>query len=171
MLKALIGDMFASQAQTLVNTVNCVGVMGKGVALEFKKRFPAMFDDYLARCGRKQVRLGEPYLYRDLGGAMVVNFPTKDHWRSSSRLADIEVRAGLFCAERHGVGYYQRCVSAFGLRQWRFSVGRSWTMDVSEVGASEYRHRDLCALRHAEARIDAGFFYATFANEFGGQGA
>lgn len=90
MFKALIGDLFVSKAQTLVNTVNTVGVMGKGVALEFKKRFPDMFDDYAARCERKQVKLGEPYLYHDLAGATVVNFPTKDHWRSPSRLADIE---------------------------------------------------------------------------------
>jgi O-acetyl-ADP-ribose deacetylase (regulator of RNase III)/uncharacterized protein YwgA len=90
MFKALIGDLFASPAQTLVNTVNCVGIMGKGVAAEFKKRYPAMFDDYAARCERKEVKLGEPYLYRDLLGANVVNFPTKDHWRSPSRLADIE---------------------------------------------------------------------------------
>ncbi len=90
MFKALIGDLFASRAQTLVNTVNCVGVMGKGVALEFKNRFPAMFEDYVARCERKQVKLGEPYLFRDLAETMIVNFPTKDHWRSPSRLADIE---------------------------------------------------------------------------------
>lgn len=90
MFKALIGDMFASEAQTLVNTVNCVGVMGKGVALEFKKRFPRMVRDYAHRCARKEVRLGEPYLYADETGARIINFPTKDHWRSSSRLADIE---------------------------------------------------------------------------------
>jgi O-acetyl-ADP-ribose deacetylase (regulator of RNase III)/uncharacterized protein YwgA len=88
--RALIGDLFASRAQTLVNTVNCVGVMGKGVALEFKKRWPAMFEDYQRRCERKQVRLGEPYLYRDAAGTSIVNFPTKDHWRSPSRIADIE---------------------------------------------------------------------------------
>jgi O-acetyl-ADP-ribose deacetylase (regulator of RNase III) len=63
MFKTLIGDLFESQAQALVNTVNCVGVMGKGVALEFKKRFPALFDDYLERCEREAVKLGEPYLY------------------------------------------------------------------------------------------------------------
>jgi len=90
MFKVMIGDLFESQAQTLVNTVNCVGVMGKGVAEQFKKRFPAMFDDYLRRCEENAVRLGEPYLYRDLSGASIVNFPTKGHWRSSSRLADIE---------------------------------------------------------------------------------
>ncbi len=90
MFKVMIGDLFESQAQTLVNTVNCVGVMGKGVAEQFKKRLPAMFDDYLRRCEENAVRLGEPYLYRDLSGASIVNFPTKGHWRSSSRLADIE---------------------------------------------------------------------------------
>jgi O-acetyl-ADP-ribose deacetylase (regulator of RNase III)/uncharacterized protein YwgA len=91
--KALIGNLFNSEAQTLVNTVNCVGVMGKGVALEFKKQFPAMFEDYQRRCDRKLVKLGEPYLYEDLSGIRILNFPTKDHWRSASRLSDIE--AGL----------------------------------------------------------------------------
>ncbi|MEJ1960561.1 MAG: macro domain-containing protein [Gammaproteobacteria bacterium] len=90
MFKALIGDLFESQAHALVNTVNCVGVMGKGVALEFKKRFPAMFDDYASRCKAKAVRLGEPYLYRDASGLSIINFPTKDHWRSPARLYDIE---------------------------------------------------------------------------------
>ncbi|MGA7674721.1 MAG: macro domain-containing protein [Rhizomicrobium sp.] len=90
MFKALIGDLFESRAQTLVNTVNCVGVMGKGVAEKFKTRFPAMFEDYKRRTDAKQVRLGEPYLYRDAAGTRIVNFPTKDHWRSPSRLADIE---------------------------------------------------------------------------------
>lgn len=90
MFRALIGDLFESGAQTLVNTVNCVGVMGKGVALEFKKRFPSMFDDYLLRCERKEVRLGEPYCYKDLYGTSIINFPTKDHWRSPSRIQAIE---------------------------------------------------------------------------------
>src|SRR5258708_17203430 len=90
MFKALIGDLFSSQKQTLVNTVNCVGIMGKGVAQEFKKRYPSMFEDYAYRCARKQVRLGEPYLFKDPRGRRILNFPTKDHWRSPSRLIDIE---------------------------------------------------------------------------------
>lgn len=89
MIKVLIGDMFQSQAATIVNTVNCVGVMGKGVAAEFKKRFPQMYGDYAARCAAKQVKLGEPYLYEDVLGTSVINFPTKDHWRSPSRLDDV----------------------------------------------------------------------------------
>jgi len=90
MFKALIGDLFTSHAQTLVNTVNCVGIMGKGVAQEFKNRYPAMFRDYVARCEGKLVRLGEPYPYYDRSGRIIINFPTKDHWRSQSRLIDIE---------------------------------------------------------------------------------
>lgn len=105
MFKVLIGDMFESRAQTLVNTVNCVGVMGKGVAEQFKKRHPAMFDDYKNRCERKSVRLGEPYLYSDASGAWVVNFPTKDHWRSPSRLSDIE----------RGLDYFASHVTEWGI--------------------------------------------------------
>jgi len=90
MVKEIIGNLFESRAEALVNPVNCVGVMGKGLALEFKKRFPAMFEDYARRCERRQVRLGEPYPFRDASGILIVNFPTKDHWRSPSRLADIE---------------------------------------------------------------------------------
>ena len=90
-MRILVGDLFESQAQTLVNAVNCVGVMGKGIAEQFKRRFPAMFDDYKQRCKRKDVRLGEPYLYRDSSGIQIINFPTKSHWRSPSRLANVEL--------------------------------------------------------------------------------
>ncbi len=88
-VKIIVGDIFQSKAQTLVNTVNCVGVMGKGLALEFKKRHPGMYKDYLRRCEKKRVRLGEPYLFQGLEPPWILNFPTKDHWRSISRLEDI----------------------------------------------------------------------------------
>ena len=105
MFKALIGDMFESRAQALVNTVNCVGVMGKGVAEQFRKHYPAMFEDYKRRCEQKAVRLGEPYLFRDASGTLIVNFPTKGHWRSASRLADIE----------RGLDYFAAHVAEWGL--------------------------------------------------------
>jgi O-acetyl-ADP-ribose deacetylase (regulator of RNase III) len=89
MVKVIVGDLFASEAQTLVNTVNCVGVMGKGVALEFKRRFPEMYKDYVARCERGEVSLGEPYLFRHLTSPWVLNFPTKGHWRSVTKFDDI----------------------------------------------------------------------------------
>jgi O-acetyl-ADP-ribose deacetylase (regulator of RNase III)/uncharacterized protein YwgA len=89
MVKVLMGDILKSKAQTLVNTVNCVGIMGKGIALEFKEQFPDMFDDYVARCNRNEVRLGKPYLYKRLTTPWILNFPTKGHWRSVSRIEDI----------------------------------------------------------------------------------
>ena len=58
-----IGDLFNSRAKTLVNTVNCVGVMGKGIAKEFKRRYPQMFDDYVDRCNKGLVKPGVPYYY------------------------------------------------------------------------------------------------------------
>lgn len=99
----LVGDLFKSRAQTWVNTVNCVGVMGKGIALGFRERFPEMFRDYERRCEEGAVRLGEPYLYRPEGGKLpwIVNFPTKQHWRAVSTLSDIE--RGL----KHLVGHYR----------------------------------------------------------------
>lgn len=99
MVEAVIGKLFDSKAQTLVNTVNCVGVMGKGIALEFKNRFPEMFKDYSEKCGRKAVKLGRPYLYKPLSPPWILNFPTKDHWRSVSRIKDI-IR-GLECLIEH----------------------------------------------------------------------
>lgn len=83
------GDLLKSEAHALVNTVNCVGVMGKGVALSFKKAYPAMYEDYVKRCTRREVRLGQPYVY-DAGEHLIINFPTKGHWRAVSKLADIE---------------------------------------------------------------------------------
>lgn len=84
-----IGNIFESKAKTLVNTVNCVGVMGKGVALEFKKRFPDMYEEYVVMCESGIVHPGKPYYYEDLNGVSILNFPTKDHWRSPSKLSYI----------------------------------------------------------------------------------
>lgn len=98
-VRVLIGDLFESKAQTLTNTVNTVGIMGKGIALGFKKRFPDMYDDYVRRCERGEVRLGRPYLYQPLFAPWILNFPTKDHWRSVTKLTDIQ--AGLDYLAEH----------------------------------------------------------------------
>jgi uncharacterized protein YwgA/O-acetyl-ADP-ribose deacetylase (regulator of RNase III) len=88
-VKVLIGDIFESRSQTLVNTVNCVGVMGKGIALGFKERFPDMYKDYVGRCGRGEVELGYPFIYKSVVPPWILNFPTKDHWRSMAKVSDI----------------------------------------------------------------------------------
>lgn len=97
MVRFVTGNLFDSKAQTLVNTVNCVGVMGKGIALAFKDRFPAMFEHYRDLCERGEVQPGVLTLYTDTV-PWVINFPTKRHWRGRSRLDDIE--AGLVALVR-----------------------------------------------------------------------
>ncbi len=132
MIEVFIGDIFKSKAQTLVNTVNCVGVMGAGLALEFKRRFPDMYEDYVDRCKAHKVKLGEPYLYRRLTPPWILNFPTKDDWRSAARLEDI-VR-GLEYLEQHYLewGIASLAVPPLGCGQG----GLEWQV----VGPTLYRH-------------------------------
>jgi O-acetyl-ADP-ribose deacetylase (regulator of RNase III) len=86
------GDLFDSPAQVLVNTVNTVGVMGKGIAQRFKRACPDMFRDYQALCEAGELKVGRLWLYRG-PERWVLNFPTKKHWRTPSRPEYIE--AGL----------------------------------------------------------------------------
>jgi uncharacterized protein YwgA/O-acetyl-ADP-ribose deacetylase (regulator of RNase III) len=132
MVQTIIGDLFESKAQTLVNTVNTVGVMGKGVALEFKKRFPDMYRDYEARCAAKQVRLGEPYLFRRVVPPWILNFPTKDDWRSVSRLSDIV--KGLEHLERH---YREWEITSLAVPPLGCGNGQ---LEWRVVGPTLYRH-------------------------------
>ena len=83
-----IGNIFESKCSTIVNTINCVGVMGKGIALDFKKKYPEMFMEYVLKCDRGEVKPGIPYVYQD-DKITILNFPTKDHWRSPSKLSYI----------------------------------------------------------------------------------
>ena len=132
MVKVLIGNLFESKAQTLVNTVNTVGVMGKGVALEFRKRFPDMYEDYVARCKAGQVKLGQPYLFLRLMPPWILNFPTKEHWRSVARLSDI-VR-GLEHLERH---YHEWGITSLAVPPLGCGEGQlEWRI----VGPTLYRH-------------------------------
>jgi O-acetyl-ADP-ribose deacetylase (regulator of RNase III) len=93
MIEFTKGDLLAAEVDALVNTVNCVGIMGRGVALQFKERFPANFKAYAAACLREEVQPGRMFVY-DTGTLtnpkFIVNFPTKRHWRGKSRMEDIE---------------------------------------------------------------------------------
>lgn len=132
MVRVLIGDIFESEAQTLVNTVNTVGIMGKGIALGFRKRFPDMYEDYVRRCARREVRLGQPYLFRRVTPPNIVNFPTKEHWRSVSRLDDIV--KGLHYLKTHiqDWGVNSLAVPPLGCGEGRLE----WRV----VGPTLYRH-------------------------------
>ncbi|TDV40741.1 type II toxin-antitoxin system antitoxin DNA ADP-ribosyl glycohydrolase DarG [Actinophytocola oryzae] len=87
------GDLLNADAEALVNTVNCVGVMGKGIALQFKRRYPENFKLYAKACTAGEVKLGEMFvveLHTITSPRYIINFPTKNHWRSKSRLDDID---------------------------------------------------------------------------------
>lgn len=92
MIKPTRGNILTDNAEALVNTVNCVGVMGKGIALQFKKAFPENYKAYETACRREEVRPGRMFVFET--GQMfhpryIINFPTKRHWRGKSRYEDI----------------------------------------------------------------------------------
>ena len=94
MIKLTQGDLLKQDdVDAIVNAVNCVGVMGKGIALQFKRRWPANFTEYTAACKAGKVRPGRMFVYA-MGGLVqphhIINFPTKDHWRDASRIQFIE---------------------------------------------------------------------------------
>lgn len=96
MIEYKTGDILAEDAEALVNTVNCVGVMGRGIALQFKKAFPENFKAYAAACKRNEVRPGRMFVFENrylTNPRYIINFPTKRHWRGKSRMEDID--AGL----------------------------------------------------------------------------
>ena len=97
MIELKNGDIFGEDVEALVNSVNCVGVMGRGIALQFKNLFPKNFKAYAAACKRGEVKPGRMFVHELAPLAnprYVVNFPTKRHWRGKSRIEDID--AGLF---------------------------------------------------------------------------
>lgn len=90
------GNLLESKAEALVNTVNTVGVMGKGVALMFKEAYPENFKAYEAACKKKEVEVGRMFVTECqalIGPKWIINFPTKEHWRGNSKMKWIE--AGL----------------------------------------------------------------------------
>lgn len=99
MIEFIRGDLFEQPAQIRINTVNCVGVMGAGVALAFKQRYPEMYRDYVRACRRGDIRPGEIHVWRPLGEDWIINFPTKRDWREPSRIDDIG--AGLDALKRY----------------------------------------------------------------------
>jgi O-acetyl-ADP-ribose deacetylase (regulator of RNase III) len=97
-------SVFDAPVQTIVNTVNCDGVMGKGLALEVKRRFPEAFQKYQEICKRGQMQVGKLQLIRTVS-PWVLNFPTKNHWRGKSQLDYIEkgLRKFISTYKRRGI--------------------------------------------------------------------
>jgi len=94
MIRYIKGNIFESSAQAIVNTVNTVGVMGKGIELQFKKAFPSNYRAYVAACKKNEIAIGKLFVYKDSnifsGEKIIINFPTKTDWRKPSEYEYIE---------------------------------------------------------------------------------
>jgi O-acetyl-ADP-ribose deacetylase (regulator of RNase III) len=125
MITYVLGDLFQSPARVLVNAVNTVGVMGAGIAAHFKGHFPEMFEQYAALCKSNQFKVGNLWMYKT-PHKWVLNFPTKRHWRSPSRVEDIE--AGL---QKFVTTYAERGITSVSFPLLGSGLGGlSWDGDV-----------------------------------------
>lgn len=135
MLTYIESSIWQSPAQTLVNAVNCVGVMGKGIALQFKKQYPKMYNRYRELCACNKLDIGKLWFYRGMNRC-VLNFPTKKHWRSPSRAEYIEL----------GLKKFLLTYETFGISSISFpqlgtgNGGLSWNEVVHPLMEKYLRH-------------------------------
>src|ERR1035437_5776760 len=102
MIEITRGDILTANAEALVNTVNCVGVMGRGIALQFKRAFPDNFQAYENACKREELHPGKVLTYelhRLTRPHFIINFPTKEHWKGRSRIEFIKSGLHALTAE------------------------------------------------------------------------
>lgn len=128
MITYVVGDLFHSPAKVLVNTVNIVGVMGKGIAKDFKTIFPEMFHEYQRLCERKRIAIGKLFLWRG-PHKWVLNFPTKKHWRYPSKPEYIEAGLKAFAA-----GYARHAITSIAFPQLGCGHGElDWETQVQPL--------------------------------------
>jgi len=134
------GDIFDSKAHVIVNTVNCEGVMGKGLALAFKERYPAMFAVYQQECKAGKLRIGRPTLYK-ASTPWILNFPTKDHWRPPSKLEYLEKGLEYLAANYQKAGIQSIAFPKLGAQNGKLSwddVGPLMAKYLSQLDIDVY---------------------------------
>jgi O-acetyl-ADP-ribose deacetylase (regulator of RNase III) len=117
MIEFVRGNLFDADVEAIVNAVNCVGVMRKGIALEFKRRFPSNFIAYKIACDAGELQLGRVFIHDEGPSATpryIVNFPTKHHWRNPSRLEDIRSGLDSLAAEIDRLKIHSIAIPALG---------------------------------------------------------
>src|SRR5436305_3134615 len=134
------GDIFNAPTQVIVNTVNCKGVMGKGLALAFKQRYPAMFPVYQQECKTGKLRIGRPTLYRE-STPWILNFPTKSDWKLPSKLEYLEKGLEYFLANYKKAGIKSIAFPKLGAQNGKLSwdeVGPLMARYLSQVDIDVY---------------------------------
>lgn len=120
MIEIKTGDILTADAEALVNTVNCVGIMGRGIALQFRKAFPENFKVYEEACKRKELQPGRMFIFQTgqlTNPHWIINFPTKRHWKGKSQLADIESGLTALVAEIRRLGIRSIAIPPLGCGQ------------------------------------------------------
>ena len=117
MLKLKRGNLLEEQTEALVNAVNCVGFMGKGIALQFKQTFPDNFKHYQKACKNDQVKPGHMFTVATeslLNPYYIINFPTKRHWRQKSKIEDIQTGLTALVNEVQTLGIQSIAIPSLG---------------------------------------------------------
>ena len=120
MIETTSGDILTVDAEALVNTVNCVGIMGRGIALQFRKAFPDNFKAYEAVCKRGELQPGKMFIFETgslTNPRYVINFPTKRHWKGKSQLADIESGLKALVSDIRRFGIHSIAIPPLGCGQ------------------------------------------------------
>ncbi len=129
MIKYVTGNLFESKAEAIVNTVNTVGVMGKGIALQFKKLFPKNFKIYAKACKNKEFNIGNLLVSKEQNlledKKIIINFPTKTDWRKPSEYEYIEKGLVRLSEINKRTKYKIYCNSSTWSRQWWFGLEQS----------------------------------------------
>jgi len=117
MIEYKTGDILSEQTDALVNTVNCVGVMGRGIALQFKRNFPENFKAYASLCKQGKMQPGRVFVFetkQTIRPRYIINFPTKRHWRGKSRIEDIESGLESLVKEIRSLGIQSIAIPPLG---------------------------------------------------------
>jgi O-acetyl-ADP-ribose deacetylase (regulator of RNase III) len=141
MIKFPQGNLLDARTEAIVNTVNTVGIMGKGIALMFKEAFPGNFRAYREACQRKEVQVGHMFVTESLalgGPRWLINFPTKQHWRQPSKLEWIV--EGLKDLQRWlRKSHPLHCAATAGMRKRRSGVERRAAGDRTRARPNDRR--------------------------------
>jgi O-acetyl-ADP-ribose deacetylase (regulator of RNase III) len=133
MIKIIQGNIFDSDMQVIVNPCNCLGVCGKGLALEFKKRYPKYYKVYREICLREQLDTGKLFLYKN-NNPWILSFPTKKHWRNPSKIEYIESGLDYFNQRYKDWEVGSIAFSALGCQNGGLSWDRVRPIMINKLG-------------------------------------
>ena len=164
MLRFKTGDILSEDVEAVVNSVNCVGVMGRGIALQFKNAYPANFKSYAAACKQHLVKPGRMFVHETnqlTGPHWIINFPTKRHWRSKSRLEDIQAGLKDLASKIDQLGIRSIAVPPLGSGLGSLNWNEIRLLIESELG--RLKHVDIVVFEPGGGPIDDRFNPSTTA--------